>query len=226
MRATALCMVLAVAAMAGCLRNTEFRCALDSDCGAGGKCEAVGFCSVESAACPGGRSYSDTAGQGLSSTCVPTGPGPGVDAGVDTMMMMIDGPIPVGCPSGYDTINGSIHRYKLLTATTWDQAETDCRLTSTSAYLAIPDDLAELADLAMVATAANPQFWIGLDDKATEGTFLTVKNVIPALTPLPWAANEPDDIMGGQDCVDAVSATQIATEKCGRTEAAVCECEP
>ena len=214
MRAAILAGMLA-AATAGCLRTTEFRCTHDSDCGASGICEVVSFCSVPNTDCPGtGRSYSESAGQGLSSTCVPSGePGPGGDAGVDAPA--------AGCPSGYASVAGSPHRYKLLNNVAWDDARFQCALTSASAYLAVPDDPAELANLAMVAT---PLFWIGLDDKATEGTFVTQK-AVPA-TFLPWASGEPDNGPPDEDCVEAVSTTQIATERCGNRRAAVCECEP
>jgi hypothetical protein len=119
------------------------------------------------------------------------------------------------CPSGYAAIAGSAHLYKALAGVSWDEAKMMCDLTSRSAYLAVPDDATELAALATVAT---PPFWIGIDDKATSGMFVTQKGA-------PWAAGQPN--LGPQnDCVAAISATQIATEKCGTRHAAVCECEP
>lgn len=220
MRAIVSFAAFAAVVTSGCLRSTAFRCQQNSDCGPSGVCESVGFCSVPNVECAAsGRSYSDSAGQGLSNTCVPPGdPGPGVDAAIDAA---IDGMTSVGCPSGYNQVNGSAHRYKLLTNVSWDEAKLMCDRTSTAAYLAIPDDAAELADLATVASAP---FWIGIDDQVTEGTYVTQK-AVPA-TFLPWAPGEPDDTMGGQDCVDAVSSTKIATDKCGIRENAVCECEP
>lgn len=219
MRAMAMC-TLAAAAMAGCLRSTEFRCLQDADCGAAGACEATGFCSIPNADCTGtGRAYSDSAGHGLSGSCVPAGqPGPGSDAGVDGM---IDGGR-AGCPSGYATAGGSAHLYKLLVNVTWDEAKIACDRTTTAAYLAVPDDATELANLATVA-AATP-FWVGIDDKDSEGTFVTQKGV--PVTFKPWAPGEPDDSMGGQDCVAAIAGGQIETDKCGTRFAAVCECEP
>lgn len=222
MRTIVLFFVFAAVFTAGCLRSTAFRCAASSDCGAGGVCEPVGFCSVPDADCPGsGRSYGDSAGQGLSNTCVPAGPpgpGPGVDAGVDAS----SDAMPVNkCPSGYSPINGSAHHYKLLGNVSWDEAKMMCDLTSKSAYLAVPDDATELANLATVAT---PRFWVGIDDKATPNAFVTQKGV-PA-TFLPWGPNEPDNTPPGQNCVDAISTTQIATDKCGNKQDAVCECEP
>jgi hypothetical protein len=221
MRAIAICFVFAAVLTAGCLRGTAFRCAESSDCGAGGVCEPVGFCSVPNAECPGtGRSYGDSAGQGLSNTCVPAGspgPGPGVDAGVDAP----GDAMPVTrCPSDYAPVAGSAHLYKALSDVNWDAARMMCKQTSAAAYLAIPDDATELANLATVATAP---FWIGIDDQGNQGDFVTQKGV-PAMF-LPWASGEPN-MTGQNDCVDAISATEIATEKCSNKHAAVCECEP
>lgn len=45
-----------------CLRDTEFRCLNDAQCGADGNCESIGYCSVPDEACPSGRSFSVSAG--------------------------------------------------------------------------------------------------------------------------------------------------------------------
>lgn len=208
----------AAAGFASCLRSTEFQCVRDSECGTAGVCESVGFCSVPDADCPGGRMFSDSAGQGLANRCVTASGGPGGDAGVDPTG---DGPLAAGCPSGYASIAGSAHRYKLLANVSWDEAKLMCDRTSASAYLAIPDDATELANL---ATLAAPPFWIGIDDKATEGTYTTQKAVAASF--LPWGSGEPDNGPPDQDCVAAVSPSRIATERCGGSRAAVCECEP
>ncbi|HEX2687456.1 MAG TPA: C-type lectin domain-containing protein [Kofleriaceae bacterium] len=219
MRRIALCLVVAALAGAGCLRNTEFTCRFDADCGTMGVCESVGYCSVPNAACAStGRSFSDSAGQGLSNTCVVTGH-PGLDAGVDAPM--IDAPTAGGCPGGYAAVNQSPHLYKRLPAVSWTTARDDCKQTSTSAYLAVPDDAAELANLATAAMATP--FWVGIDDQANQGMFVTQKGA-PA-TFLPWVGGLPDTT-GQMDCVEAVSMTQIATEKCNMPRTAVCECEP
>lgn len=204
---------------AGCLRTTEFRCATSGECGAAGVCEPNRFCSVPDPQCAGtGRSYSDSAGQGLSNTCVPAGaPGPGNDAGIDAPgdAMPVD-----KCPSGYAAVAGSAHLYKVLSGVSWDEAKQQCDLSSRSAYLAVPDDATELAALATVAT---PPFWVGIDDKVTSGAFVTQKGAPAGF--LPWGPGQPN--LGPQnDCVAAISSTQIATEKCSSKHAAICECEP
>lgn len=218
MRALAICLMAAAAMAAGCLRTTAFKCLQDADCGAGGTCEPIGFCSVANARCPGtGRSFSDSAGQGLASSCVPSG-GVDPDAGVDAP---IDGMKPIGCPPGYAAVAGSSHFYRALANVAWNEARLACENTGLVTYLADPADAAELANLAAVA---SPPFWIGLDDQAIENTFVNHNNVPAMFTP--WEAGEPDDGPPAEDCVEAVSATQIATDRCGNRHAAVCECEP
>jgi len=140
--------------------------------------------------------------------------GAGVDSTPDSLVPL--------CP-GFNALNGTPnHLYKRITAPgNWDTQRNSCAATSTTAYLAIPDDGAELQAL---STLAGGVFWVGIDDLATENTFLTVKQTVATF--LPWAAGEPDDTLGGQDCVTANSATQIATDKCSTLFAAICECEP
>ncbi len=224
MRSLAICSLLAIAASAGCLRATAFRCGSDADCGASGACEAIGYCSFPNAACAdSGRSFSDSAGQNLSGTCVPAGDRPGPDAGVD-VDAAIDGTISSACPADYAAVAGSLHVYKRLLAVTWDEARIACKATSTSAYLAVPDDATELMDL--VTVAKMMPIWIGIDDVAQLHMFVTQKGV-PAVF-LPWAPGEPNDGNPAkpQQCVNAVSMTQIATDECTKSHAAVCECEP
>ena len=220
MRAMALC-VLALGA--GCLRNPDFKCLTDAECGPSGVCELqVGFCSVPNAACVGtGRSYSDSAGQNLSNTCVP-GDTPRPDAGVDAP---IDMP-PVGCPSDFMPVNGSVHVYKKLPGSiSWDSAANTagaCRRISTSAYLAVPEDAAELANIGMVA--GGTPFWVGVDDIVVKGTFVTQTGM--TATFLPWAMNEPDQSNPPKRCVEVLSTMEFATDRCGNGHIAVCECEP
>jgi hypothetical protein len=194
---------LAAVAITGCLRDTAFKCMQDSDCDAMGHCEAIGFCSVADALCTTGRRFSESAGQGLASTCVSATAG---SAG--------------RCPSDYVAVGSSGHRYKRLGMVSWDQARAMCEQASPGTYLLIPDDATELDELANIT---SPPFWIGVDDLAAQGMFTTVKNARATFTP--WATGEPS-ARSGADCVRAVSATQIATDLCSSKRAAVCECEP
>jgi len=228
MRVMASCLVLTAAATGGCLRATAFVCASDTDCGAAGQCELNSYCSIPNTQCPGGRSFSDSAGQSLSNTCVPIGnPDAGPDAAIDARMIDAPPDIPVGCPTGYAAIAGSIHVYKTLLNVQWNEGKNDCKATSSSAYLAVPDDAAELVNLATLATVATAPFWVGIDDQTAEGMFVIQKG-LTAATFLPWKAGgiEPDNGPPDEDCVAAISSTEIETERCGNRHAAVCECEP
>jgi hypothetical protein len=150
----------------------------------------------------------------LTGTCVPGG---------QISDASIDAPLAVGCPAGYAAVSGSVHRYKAIPSTVWSNAAGDCKLTSSSAYLAVPDDATELTNLATVA-AATP-FWVGLDDQDHNNIFMTQKGGAAA-TFLPWVTNPPDRGPPLKDCVMAISATQINTDLCGNSHIAVCECEP
>jgi len=220
MRTIAMYLVLAATASAGCLRSTEFRCTTSSDCGNAGTCEANGFCSVSNPSCAGTeRSYGDSAGQGLANTCVPGG-NPGIDAGIDAPMT--DGPMGVKCPAPFAAVGSSAHLYKRLPNISADNAKNACKVTTAVSYLAIPDDPTELMTLASVAMGTP--FWIGINYVgAPTNEFVTQKGV--TATFLPWQPNPPDT-SGGKTCVDAISATQITTEKCNVLQVAVCECEP
>jgi hypothetical protein len=218
----------ACALSTGCLRTTEFHCSTSSECGAGGVCAPMGLCSVADSGCASGLRFSDTAGT-YANQCV--GGGVPIDSGIDGRPIdgatdsAIDSPN-AGCPAGYNSIAGGqgTHVYKLLSATdAWDTQRAACAATSASAYLAIPDGLPELQAIATLG--AQPRFWVGIDDMATEGTYVTVRNT--AQTYLPWETGAPNDGPPPEDCVELVSATsQINDERCSTQYVAVCECEP
>ena len=224
MRASWLIVVTFALGSAACLRGTEYRCSSNTECGAGGTCESVGFCSFPDMDCSSGERFGDSAGT-LANQCTGT---TGIDGGlIDGPRIdgpMIDAP-PAGCPGNYATIAGGqgTHRYRLVPSANWNQQRDMCVATTSSAYLAIPDDLGELQALATLAGAAR--FWVGITDSATENTFLTTKGA-PA-TFLPWAPGAPDNGGPGEDCVEGITATsQINDERCNTQYVAVCECEP
>ena len=136
-----------------------------------------------------------------------------------------DAPITSGCPATFASITGgqAAHRYRLINATDdWSEQRGTCTAMSNSAYLAIPDNAAELAAIAMLSAASAS--WVGISDMATENTFITVKGA--AATFLPWDTNQPDD-NGGEDCVMVqTSSSRLRDEKCSTKYRAVCECEP
>jgi hypothetical protein len=218
----ALLFLILIGASAGCLRKTEFKCQTAEQCTGGGTCEPIGYCSYADSTCTDGRRYGEFSGS-LSNECV-GGELPMVDADITPGDGGDGGMMTGNCPSGYNTLSGAgTHRYKVLsTAANWTTHRDACAADGSNAYLAIPDDQAELQAL---TTAAAADAWVGINDMTTENTFVTVKGA--NATYLPWAANEPDDGMGGQDCVTALMASpNIQTDKCTDMAPAVCECDP
>lgn len=227
MRALMLC--LFVLANAGCLRKTEFQCNDDNACGASGRCESTGFCSFADPACSTGRRYDQSAGT-YAGEC--TGGGSMTDGGTDDTQTMTDGSTSdtpaAGCPSGYAAITGGQagHVYQLMaTPQNWDTQSNLCTVTSASAYLAIPDDIAELTALDTLATGSH---WVGITDSDME---MIWKNVLgQTQTFLPWTTGAPNNAGGGQgeDCVESLdnAAHEINDRRCQDKLPAICECVP
>lgn len=217
--------VLACALLAGCLRDTSFRCTTNAECGASGTCEIdVGFCSEPDGMCASGHRFGSSAGS-YANQCV--GDGTPSDARTDAPGgpdAPIDAPPPAGCPAGYNTVAGGqgAHKYQLVSgAENWQTQKAFCAATSSSAYLAIPDDQNELNAIQTLGAVA--QVWVGITDSATENTWLNVKGM--PQTFLPWEAGQPDDSGPGEDCV-ITQANKLRDERCSTKYRAVCECEP
>ena len=97
------------------------------------------------------------------------------------------------------------------------------RCAADGAYLAIPDNVAELQAITTAAAAART--WVGINDQVTEGAYKTVKGADATYLPWDTANGEPNNA-GEQDCVSALTTSLIATDKCSLTFPAVCDCEP
>jgi hypothetical protein len=126
--------------------------------------------------------------------------------------------------------NVTTHRYRVLsTMTAWMTQKTACSADGTNAYLAVPNDATELAAL-LTATNAT-RTWVGIDDQAAEGTYVTANGGSFSMTDPLWSAGQPDNLPfnggGDSDCVAGVkSSTRLADTKCVEAYPAVCECEP
>jgi len=223
MRALWLAIVVASGANTGCLRDTQFKCATSADCtgagGAAGTCETTGYCSFADTECADGRRYGSFSGS-YSNQCV--GAVAMGDAGVDGPMD--DAPTSSNCPAGYTTLpSAGAHVYKLTSgAASWNTQRSRCA--ADGAYLAIPDDAAELTAITTATGAART--WVGITDSAAEDTFLTVNGDTPPYLPWDTANGEPNN-GGEQDCVSALMASpNIASDRCGTSFPAVCECVP
>jgi hypothetical protein len=212
-----------------CLRGTQFQCTTNEQCGAGGRCELVGFCSFLDASCPGTmQRFGESAGD-LANTCVQG------DGGIDAANP--EGPPPIdaidapdaGCPNDYAPLGGQPpnHVYKLFTAPTqnFNAAHNDC--VSRNGYLAIPDDATELLAYEGLTTAKT---WIGISDtfngSPDDETYINTKNVPATFLAFDTANGEPNDGGGAndQDCV-ASDNQLMSTEKCTTKFIYICECE-
>jgi hypothetical protein len=221
--------------LTACLRSTVYRCAQDTECGAGGSCDPLGYCSFADGTCESGQRFGEASGSHAGQCTTSSSD---IDAGID--MAMIDGtpidgpPIDMAidadltvCPGSYAPIAGGQagHVYRVIpNVANWNAQRAACAQDSDSAYIAIPDDAGELAALATLAV--DDRFWVGVTDAATEGTWLTVLG--DPQTFLPWEGGAPDDQGPGEDCVEGVGATtQFNDHRCGQTQrVAVCECVP
>jgi hypothetical protein len=212
--------MIAVLALGGCLRTTEFTCETSSQCGAQGVCESTKFCSFPDDQC--GRRYGPSAGS-LANQCVG---GPGGDAGLDSAFdSAIDSP-GSQCPAGFGPLAGAPHQYLLVsTGANWNAQEAACAALSATTHLAIPDDAGELGALDTLAGATST-YWVGISDSATEGTWLTVKG--GTQTFLPWETGHPTTTPPNNqdDCVRVVTAdAKFFDDRCNTQLAAICECE-
>jgi hypothetical protein len=86
--------IVVVVGLAGCFKPAAFPCDVDADCGPGGTCEPVGFCSFVDATCSSGRRFGEASGS-FSNQCVGAGVPPD-DA------MPNDTPVACAAPVGHD----------------------------------------------------------------------------------------------------------------------------
>ena len=196
-------LLVAAALSSGCLRDTTFHCTDDPQCGPDGKCEPVGFCSFPDTGCASGRRFGSLSG-GSADQCVEMGSNG-------------------NCPSDYMAAGDQGHVYKLQSNANWDEHQANC--SSEGGYLAIPDDATE--QQAILDIAGGNTIWIGVDDMASEGDYVTVKGV-PA-TYLPWAPGEPNNSGGpgsGPANCEQLQDDGFHDFRCNNDAPAVCECEP
>ncbi|MCC6997257.1 MAG: C-type lectin domain-containing protein [Deltaproteobacteria bacterium] len=109
-------------------------------------------------------------------------------------------------------------KYKLVTTTRgWVDAEHSCE--ADGAHLVVIDGDDENT---RVGALSSSELWIGLSDRITEGSFMTVNGATPFL---PWSGNQPDDFFG-EDCVVRYSNGRFNDADCSDIpHAYVCECD-
>jgi hypothetical protein len=137
----------------------------------------------------------------------------------------------VGCPASYDVdlTSAGFSKYRVNpTALEWRQAQDACLadgvgFTGKTHLVVFADDLERLAT-EPAGLARNT--WIGLTDRATEGTFIwvTVETDPQQSGPPMWGGANPD---GGDDndCVRISNAWEYDDKDCDTIEPSICECD-
>lgn len=137
---------------------------------------------------------------------------------------MIDEPPAVGdCGGCTAASNGATSYYFCADPLGFDEARAFCM--GLDADLLKVDDQAELDFLAgagIPASAGAGGWRNGLNDVATEGTFVWTDGTAPAVAP--WNVGEPNDAGGNEDCVEMTTAADTWNDiPCTEPRAFVCE---
>ncbi len=151
------------------------------------------------------------------------GPDPGDGAPVDDATILVDAtPVDAAPPDaarcvGY--VASGTSKYRAITTTrSWVDAEHGCE--ADGAHLAVLDNEDESTRVGGMLSGA--EIWIGLSDRVTEGSFITVTGTTPYL---PWSGNQPDDFFG-EDCVVRYGNGRLNDADCSDIpHAYVCECD-
>jgi hypothetical protein len=190
-----------VAFASACRFEEPFACSADAQCGAGGRCEAVGYCSFPDSACSAGRRFDELAPGELASECV------------ETVLQ---------CPSTYAvSFAATSSRYRLAPPASWTAARADCADDGMFAHLAVIESDAERLELAaMIAD----DVWIGFSDRELEGSFRWVTGSPSTFTM--WSAGQPEDSDGTEDCVEQKGLSRLWFDQpCDELLAYACECD-
>ncbi len=130
------------------------------------------------------------------------------------------------CPCAVEYAGGvTDHPYLFCTARkTWTEARSYC--TARGYYLATIDDATEDGWIDTTADSySNKEWWIGLNDLVTEGTFGWASG--STSTYRNWYAGEPNDAGSGEDCTELnqwdPSSTGWNDADCGADRRFVCE---
>ncbi len=202
--------LVVLSALVGCdfpTPSQDYACRTTSDCETGRVCE-TGYCVI---------------GSGGTSIDAPANNTDGaVDASVDSTMMPDASNFPqivAQCMQvGYlAASNGGYYRLP-TNQTGWLNAEADCANDVIGAT-----HLVVLSNIEEVQIASTEPGWIGLSDRITEGTFVTVTNETGDQRP--WGAGQPDNGGGNENCARILSNATIDDDQCGNSHFYACECD-
>ena len=181
--------------------SAEYACRVTTDCEAGRVCTA-GYCVL------GQQTPTPDA-----SNTTPKD-APNVDAMIDADPFAM---IAQQClAAGYTQTAGGLHR-PVTTSTPWLNAAADCN-----------NDVAGATHLVVLSSQAEVDYvrmrlgWVGLSDRATEGTFVNVTNEPNDLRP--WDSGQPDNGGGDENCAQ-MKAQGLDDDQCGNGHRYVCECD-
>ncbi len=157
--------------------------------------------------------------------------GPVIDGSVDSL----DGMIP-SCPAGYGPVNG-VGSYRPVESAdkAWIDAADDCNDDDDNGTFLLHTHLVVLSSesertMFSTASSVSGNTWVGLSDRATEGSYVWVTNEPTGGYPVvgqqpPWDTDDPDNAGGGEDCVRFKNSFVLEDKPCGDTESYVCECD-
>ena len=119
---------------------------------------------------------------------------------------------------GYAAAGTSTSLYRVsANDRSWVDAQAECAA-----------DVAGATHLVVVSSATESDFiktklgWVGLSDRATEGTFVNVTNEPNDYRP--WISGQPDNGSGNENCVQ-MKAGGLDDDQCGNAHVFVCECD-
>lgn len=198
---------LLVVALAGCdfpTPSEAYACVTTASCASGRVCEQ-GYCVIGSGV---DASRIDSPGP-VDSPILADAP-PDADPFVGTAMQCV--------AQGYALVAGPNGYYRTVaTNASWTAAQADCK-----------DDVLGATHLIVLSTIAESQYmltrlgWIGLSDRLTENTFVTVTGETGDQRP--FSAGQPDNGGGSEDCVH-MKVDGLDDDQCGNGHRYVCECD-
>jgi hypothetical protein len=181
--------------------SEEYACRANADCETGRICTA-GYCVL------GQENKVPDASNTLPKDA------PAIDAMIDADPFVM---IAQQCiAAGYTMDASGLHR-AVPTSATWVNAESDCA-----------NDVAGATHLVVLSSTAEVTYvktqlgWVGLSDRATEGTFVNVTGEPGDLRP--WESDQPDNGGGNENCAQ-MKAAGLDDDQCGNGHRYVCECD-
>ena len=119
------------------------------------------------------------------------------------------------CPASYMRVGQSCYRFSVTQVPRWLDGELACEADGVGAHLVTIDDVTE-ANL-LVATFAINDYWAGVSDRITEGTY---RNVTGEVAPyLVWVSGEPTT----SDCAQFDDTARFHVSTCDSSDEYVCE---